>query len=53
MKSGLASNRGVLDGDPVTLESGREQLAAELRTTIRRLNAIDALDSARRAGALA
>jgi glycerol-3-phosphate O-acyltransferase len=49
----LAANRGLLDGDSAALEAGREQLAAELRTTIRRLDAIDALDSARRAGALA
>ena len=49
----LASNRDLLAGAPVELEAGREQLASELRATVRRLDAIDALDSARRAGALA
>ena len=49
----LAANRGLLDGSPGELVAGRERFAAELRTTIRHLDAIDALESARRAGALA
>lgn len=49
----LASNRGLLAGDRAELGARRDRLASELRTTIRRLDAIDALDSARRAGALA
>jgi glycerol-3-phosphate O-acyltransferase len=49
----LASNRGLLDGESEQIEPGRDRFAAELRTTIRRLDAIDALASARRAGALA
>jgi glycerol-3-phosphate O-acyltransferase len=49
----LAENRGLLHGGSRALISGREQLSSELRTAIRRVDAIDALDSARRAGALA
>ena len=48
----LASNRGLLQGEPSVLEAGRLRLADELHDTIRRIDAIDALASARRAGAL-
>jgi glycerol-3-phosphate O-acyltransferase len=49
----LAGNRGLLEGGPSALVAGRDRLSSELRTAIRRVDAIDALDSARRAGALA
>ena len=49
----LASNRGLLAGDRTVLGAARDQFGSELRLTIRRLDAIDALDSVRRAGALA
>ena len=48
----LARNRGLLVGEPDTLAAARECLVDELRETSRRVNAIDALASARRAGAL-
>lgn len=49
----LARNRGLLDGEPGKIEAARKLLVDELRETGRRINAIDALASARRAGALA
>lgn len=49
----LARNRGLLVGEPDAIEASRRLLVDELRETSRRVNAIDALASARRAGALA
>ncbi|MBW1883864.1 MAG: glycerol-3-phosphate 1-O-acyltransferase, partial [Deltaproteobacteria bacterium] len=49
----LARNRGLLVGEPGEIEESRKVLVDELRETGRRVNAIDALASARRAGALA
>lgn len=48
----LAENLQLLDGDPASLAERRRRLAQELHDTIRRTDAIDALASARRAGAL-
>ena len=48
----LAENRQLLDGEASDLSERRLRLAHELHDTIRRLDAIDALASARRAGAL-
>ncbi len=48
----LARNRGLLDDEKDALAPARERLADELREMSRRINAIDALASARRAGAL-
>ena len=48
----LARNRGLLVGEPSTLAAARERLVDELRETSRRIDVIDALASARRAGAL-
>jgi len=48
----LARNRDLLAGRTVDLAERRRAFADELRETIRRINAIDALASARRAGAL-
>ncbi len=48
----VAKHRQLLSGDPAKLEEGRRRLALELRETLRRIDAIDALASARRAGAL-
>ncbi|MBW2499836.1 MAG: glycerol-3-phosphate 1-O-acyltransferase [Deltaproteobacteria bacterium] len=51
----LAGNRGLLDGDanrPSDLAERRQRLAREIHDTTRRIDAIDALASARRAGAL-
>ena len=48
----LADNRGLLAGDPSVLAERRARFARELHDTIRRIDAVDALASARRAGAL-
>jgi glycerol-3-phosphate O-acyltransferase len=48
----LAENRLLLAGEPSELAERRLRLAHELHDTIRRIDAIDALASARRAGAL-
>jgi glycerol-3-phosphate O-acyltransferase len=48
----LAGNRGLLEGDGPDLAERRKAFAQELRGTTRRINAIDALASVRRAGAL-
>jgi glycerol-3-phosphate O-acyltransferase len=48
----LAGNLELLSGDSTPLGEGRLRLALELHDTIRRIDAIDALASARRAGAL-
>lgn len=48
----LARNRGLLQGEAEALSFGRKQLVEELRESIRRVSVIDALASARRAGAL-
>ena len=48
----LAENRNLLEGEPDTLARARTRHADELHDTIRRTDAIDALASARRAGAL-
>ncbi|MBC8341028.1 MAG: hypothetical protein H8E63_05135, partial [Proteobacteria bacterium] len=48
----LARNRGLLEGETEALSLGRKQLVEELRESIRRVSVIDALASARRAGAL-
>jgi glycerol-3-phosphate O-acyltransferase len=48
----LADNRQLLEGDPAALGERRVRHARELHDTIRRVDAIDALASARRAGAL-
>ena len=48
----LAENLQLLEGDPATLAERRLRHAHELQDTIRRIDAIDALASARRAGAL-
>jgi glycerol-3-phosphate O-acyltransferase len=49
----LARNRGLLVAEAPGLEERRRIFAAELRESIRRINAIDALASARRARAIA
>ena len=49
----LAGHRGLLDSASPTLALDRQQFADELRETLRRVDAIDALGAARRAGALA
>ncbi len=49
----LASNHGLLDADSSELRDRRAAFADEIRESIRRINAIDALASARRAGAIA
>ena len=48
----LADNRGLIGGEPSELAEGRVRFSSELDDTIRRIDAIDALASARRAGAL-
>ncbi|MGI9590391.1 MAG: glycerol-3-phosphate 1-O-acyltransferase [Myxococcota bacterium] len=48
----LAENRRLLAGDPDDLAEARQRHADELHDTIRRIDAIEALASARRAGAL-
>jgi hypothetical protein len=48
----LARNRGLLEGETEALSLGRKRLVEELRESIRRVSVIDALASARRAGAL-
>jgi glycerol-3-phosphate O-acyltransferase len=48
----LAAHRGLLDGPPEALREGRLRLARELHDTVRRIDALDALASARRAGVL-
>jgi glycerol-3-phosphate O-acyltransferase len=48
----LAQNRGLFDGEASALREARLHLSQELHDTIRRLDAIDALASARRAGSL-
>jgi glycerol-3-phosphate O-acyltransferase len=51
----LAGNRGLLEGGadhPSDLAERRQRLAREIHDTTRRIDAIDALASARRAGAL-
>ncbi len=47
----LAENRQILDGETSSLAERRLRFAHELHDTIRRIDAIDALASARRAGA--
>ncbi len=49
----LADNRGLVQGEPRALAEGRARFVEELHDTIRRVEAIEALASARRAGALA
>ncbi|MBW2360770.1 MAG: glycerol-3-phosphate 1-O-acyltransferase [Deltaproteobacteria bacterium] len=49
----LAGHRGLLDAASPTLAEERRQFADELRETLGRVDAIDALGAARRAGALA
>jgi glycerol-3-phosphate O-acyltransferase len=49
----LARNRGLLDSDEAGSCDSRQRFARELRETIRRVDAIEALASARRAGLLA
>ena len=48
----LAENRSLFSGDPDDLAEARQRHADELHDTIRRIDAIEALASARRAGAL-
>jgi len=49
----LAQNNDLLTPDASALLERRQAFAADLREAIRRINAIDALSSARRAGAIA
>ncbi len=48
----LARNRGLLDGGEEEVRDRRRQLAAEIRDTIRHIDAVEALASGRRAGLL-
>jgi len=48
----LAANRGLLGGERSVLAEGRRRFAHEVHDTVRRIDAIDALATARRAGAL-
>ncbi|MFT5441852.1 MAG: glycerol-3-phosphate O-acyltransferase [Myxococcota bacterium] len=48
----LARNRGLLEGEGEALAANRQQLVDDLRESLRRITIIDALASARRAGAL-
>ncbi|MCA9502172.1 MAG: glycerol-3-phosphate 1-O-acyltransferase [Spirochaetaceae bacterium] len=48
----LAGNRGLLAGDPAEIVEARLRFAAELSDTIRRIDGIEALVSARRTGAI-
>jgi glycerol-3-phosphate O-acyltransferase len=48
----LARNRGLLEPDTPELEEVRRAFAREIRATIRRVDAIDALAAGRRAGLL-
>ena len=49
----LAANRGLLDGATPQLEARRAAFAEEIRETIRRIDAIEALAASRRAGLIA
>ena len=49
----LARHRGLLSSGSAMLAEERQRFADELRDTLRRVDAIDALGAARRAGALA
>jgi len=46
----LAGNRNLIDGDTSDLPGRRSELAAEIRATIRRADAIEALAASRRSG---
>jgi len=48
----LAANRGLLQGDGEELQARRASFAAELRETIRRIDAIEAIAAGRRTGLL-
>jgi glycerol-3-phosphate O-acyltransferase len=48
----LARNRGLIDGDTEEVIEKRAAFAAELRDTVRRIDAIEALAAGRRAGLL-
>lgn len=48
----LAANRGLLEHEDDDLAARRRRFADELKDTVRRIDAVDALASARRAGAL-
>ncbi len=47
----LAANRGLIEGDPETLQGEREAWVSELREVLRRITVIDAVAEARRAAA--
>jgi glycerol-3-phosphate O-acyltransferase len=46
----LAENRGLLEPGALELEPGRRTFAEEIRSVVRRVEAIDALAASRRAG---